>query len=115
MAKPDPKKVDEIVKSELPGYRVRESIPSDAPRRAPAEASSPELQQLMRKYRLDDRAEGADALDEVLTGLDVDPNTVDDAVVPVEAEAAADPFGRGSGPKAKVVSSTKGKIIGSQG
>jgi hypothetical protein len=115
MVKPDPKQLEEIVKSQLPGQRIRETRPTDAPRRAPAEAASPEMKKLLEKYGAANVAEGEDALDDVLSGLDVDPHAVDDAVVPVEAEAAPDPYGRGSGAKAKVVSADKGKIIGSQG
>ena len=115
MAKPDSKRVDEIVKTEMPGYRVRETRATDAPRRAPAEAASPEIQRLMKKYGVADAASGENTLDEVLSGLDADSGGVDDAVVPVEADAAADPYGRGNSVKAKVVSASKGKIIGSQG
>jgi hypothetical protein len=114
MAKMSRSKVEEIVAKELPGYRVlpkpNDGIDSARVRRQP-EASSPELDQLMRKF-------GIDGDHDIDFGYSPDavPNggAVDDEIELVERASPADPLSRGNRPKAKVIS-PEGRIKGSQG
>jgi hypothetical protein len=114
MAKMSRNRVEEIVAKELPGYRVL-SKPSEEidsrPVRRQAEASSPEIGQLMRKF-------GIDEDNEVDSGWSTDarPNgdAVDDEIVLVEKMNPIDPLSRAHRPKAKVISE-RGTVKGSQG
>jgi len=113
MAKMTRRRVEEIIAKELPGHRVlpkpNDSIDSASLRQKP-EASSPEIDRLLKKFNLD-----GDEFDPDYT-RDAVPNggAVDDEIALVEISNPADPLSRGNRPKAKVLSS-RGTVKGSQG
>jgi hypothetical protein len=114
MAKMSSSKIEEIVSKELPGYRAlarpNNAIDTTRVRRQP-EASSPEVDRLMRKFKIDadDDVDFTGSPDGVPNG-----GVTDDEIVLVEKVNPADPLGRGNRPKAKVLSES-GKVTGSQG
>lgn len=118
MAKMGKAQVEAIVAKELPGYRVQQvsaAVDSTIPR-VPAEETTPEVDQLMKKFGLEEEAQ--EPLRDAATrnsARDVsNGDSVDDEIAVVERTDTADPWSRGNRPKAKVISSN-GKIIGSQG
>ena len=113
MAKMTRTQVEEIVAKELPGYRVvgnaARNVDSTRMRKQP-EASSPEIEELFRKFNLDDDdAESGFARDGVSNG-----GTLDDEIALVEKTDPVDPLSRGNRPKAKVLT-PRGTVKGSQG
>ena len=115
MAKLTKEQAAQIVAKELKGFRVTSASPSamDAFKgmRASAEASTPDLAALRRKYLKQSTPES----DEMPNGRDWNNIVDDDVIVTVEPENPADPFSRAARPKTKIISSTKKTIIGSQG
>jgi hypothetical protein len=114
MAKMKKEQVERIISRELPGYRLRQASETiDSSRRitSAAEATTPEIGQLMRKFGLS--AESAGISDGGSSGTS-NGDSVDDEIALVEQTNAADPLSRGNRPKAKVLSAN-GKVIGSQG
>jgi hypothetical protein len=112
MAKMKRSQIETIIARELPGHRVlrnpNEGLDS-AGVRQPPEASTPDSDELLRKFHLSD-------------DFDTDyrergtPNgtAVDDEIAIVEKINPADPLSRGNRPKAKVLSA-RGTVKGSQG
>jgi hypothetical protein len=120
MVKMKKEQVERIISRELPGYRLRqasETIDSNRRTTSAAEATTPEIGQLMRKFGLGSSDESAGLRDAGLTdrsGGTSNGDSVDDEIALVEQTNAADPLSRGNRPKAKVLSAN-GKVIGSQG
>jgi hypothetical protein len=123
MARLSRKEIDEIIKSELPGYRVaslskKRSAAANVTGRdsVGADAVTPALAKLREKYLGRERAAvsnnphgGADAVEEFETDGDED-----DVIVPVEPDDR-DPLDRGARAKSVVVLAKDKKIIGRQG
>src|SRR5688572_20098196 len=105
------KTVQEIVEQEMPNFRVLEPNPAAEPRPlASADATSPDLDALRRKFL------GVDAAASSTRTLDADEaaGPEDDTEIVLTVPRNADALNRGAGPKAAVVSKSKGKVIGSQ-
>jgi len=123
---PDDEK-EAIIKRDLPGYKLRES--AGAPRAAAAadtrgikpEAGTPDIDELRKKYFGDDDSDASDSSETAGRNLragisrGVSTSDNDDEIVTVEPENRVDAWDRGSRPKSVVISSSKKKIIGSQG
>jgi len=111
MAKLTPEEKERIVKRYMPGYKV---VPQSEESRSPdsrsaerADAGTPDLEVLKRKYF----GAGAESADSEVA--DSPPNNDDDEIVQVEPERRADALDRGSRAKSIVISGDK--IKGSQG
>jgi hypothetical protein len=119
--------IDRIIRRDLPGYRVARGHRADGQAAdagtPPAEATTPELQNLRRKYLVSKylsgdsewnpspagAAEATDAADEIRSEDD------DDIIVPVEPVQPATPWDVGARPKAVVISGRDRRVIGHQG
>lgn len=119
MAKLTPKRLEEIVRKEAPGYRVarppsdaadaRQQLSADA-----AEETTPDVEQAKRKPAPSRSVqEPADAVHPARAKA-ADASDDDDQIVALEPEMPVDPWDRGSRPKSIVVDGT-GKVIGRQG
>ena len=103
---------EEIIKRDLPGYRIvtppeYDARDSDETAKPEAEAITPEIRQLRRKY-----FGIADELSNGPTTADSAPET-EDELVQVELENKPDELDRGSRVKSVVISN--GEVKGSQG
>jgi hypothetical protein len=116
MAKIPRAELDKIVKKQAPGYVVARGRPAatDGPRqRAPAQAGTPDLAQLKKRYG----KTGVGAMDAARKqprAKAVRPQD-DDEVVMLEPSNSRDSLSRASRPKAVIVSGKDKKIIGRQG
>jgi hypothetical protein len=127
VAKMSEEDMDEIIKRDLPGFKVaRKPDALDArSRRAEADVSSPDLNELRRKFLGRDSAtedaqedgDGSDAAgDEAPAGADPESDEeYEDEIVPVEPEAGIDPSDQRSHSKVAVISGKDQKVIGTQG
>lgn len=122
MAKLSKKAKEEIIKRDLPGYKVAAAGHSDeidALWAAP-EASSPDLDALRKRYLGTNSPTGnASGEAEVDTpshaGAGLDEEELEDEIVPVEPEAESDSTDRRSHVKVAIVSGKDGKVVGTQG
>lgn len=116
MSKIPRKELDRILKKQAPGYRVAQGRPAaiDSPRRrAPAQAGTPDLAELKKRYG--NKSVGAmDAARKTPKPKAVRPED-DDEVVLLEPSNSRDSLSRASRPKAVIVSGKDKRIIGRQG
>ena len=113
MVKMKKQQIEQIIANELPGHRLAQSSNSVDAKPVKAEASTPEIDRLMKKFGLgsDEQPEtDGSNWDSKLGNGDI----TDDEIVLVEKTDQADPLSRGNRPKAKVLS-PEGKVTGSQG
>lgn len=116
MAKIPRKELEKIVKKQAPGYRVAHGRPAETDslrQRAPAQAGTPDLAQLQKRYG----KTGVGAMDAQRKrpkAKAVKPQD-DDEVVMLEPSNPRDSLSRASRPKAIIVSGKDKKIIGRQG
>jgi len=116
MAKIPRKELEKIVKKQAPGYRVAQGRPAEADatrRRAPAQAGTPDLAKLQKRYG----KTGVGAMDAARKPPKAKPVKPedDDEVVMLEPSKSRDSLSRASRPKAVIVSGKDKKIIGRQG
>ena len=117
MAKLTDEELQEIVQRDLPGRRVvrrASRFAADAARDAAsnAEAQAPSLADLRRKYL----GEEDGGITPDFAALDAGhTNNTDDEIVVTSSAQGSDPWRRGAGPKAAVVSGSERKVIGAQG
>jgi hypothetical protein len=131
MAELSREELQEIIDRDMPGHVIVERLPAPdaARRRAPAEAATPDLAALKRKY-IGDPAGDAGAgsprrnPEDYPSAGDVEENREDDApraeaddeeIVTVRPKATTDAWGGGPGPKAVIISRSQKKIKGAQG
>jgi hypothetical protein len=133
MARLSDEELDDIISRDLPVHRIvrrkgdeAEAADADVSTATEADEVSPDLDELRRKYL---GGGGSDAPDrtpaeaaaapagEVPAGAKADESADDDddEIVIVEKEASADPLGHRARPKAVVVSSKEGRVVGYQG
>lgn len=106
---------DQIIKRDLPGYRIVQQSPEDAADqlveslKQPPEAGTPDIRELRRKYfgLVDEFANGPD------NRASDAPISDDDEIVTVEPENKSDALDRGGRAKSVVISN--GEVTGSQG
>jgi hypothetical protein len=129
MTKMPRERLEEIIKGDMPGARLVERAPDADPRsvRADAEADSPELDALRRKYLGDSETGSPSDGDEASASEPAPPNDTsgtgeepndegyEDEIVSYAPESPADPLDRGARPKTVVISGKDEKIIGRQG
>jgi hypothetical protein len=112
MATPDRQTVlRKIIEKEMPNYRLVEKLESPA-RSAVADAVTPDLATLRRKFLGQDAAAASPTRRARAAAAEEPQTDENDAIVLVEPKSS-NPRDRGAGPKAVVIS--KGKIIGMQG
>ncbi len=115
MAKLSTEEKEEIIKRDLPGYKIVEQAPLDSADEASEyskpqpEAGTPDFRDLRRKYfgLVDELANGPDS-----GTSDTAPND-EDEIVTVEPENKSDALDRGGRAKSVVISN--GEVTGSQG
>lgn len=120
MAKMSEEDLDEIIKRDLPGFKVAKRIDGLDSRAAEMDpdATSPLIDELRRKFLGRSlRVPGDDsALDsggsEAATDTDVE---IEDEIVAVEPESGTDPTDQRSHSKVAVVSGKDQRVIGTQG
>lgn len=118
----------EILQSNLKGYRIARSMSVDsASRTAGAEESTPDYKTLRERFlseeELSEEEEETTAAakpmgrsaNDAFADAAAEDNDDDVEIVPIEKESGADPWNRGARPKAVVMSRKDKKIIGSQG
>ena len=140
MADLTPEELEAIVARDMPGWRVRQGTPSadaiPSPRQVQADAVTPDIDTLRRKYlggaatqaaSGDDVAGGVadsvsaaseaygDEAHEVAGTIQGASDDAGEVLVVVEPEAEPDAYHQGPGPKGVIISSREGRIIGSQG
>jgi hypothetical protein len=115
MARISKRELEQIVKRDLPGYKLlsRGGEADAAGSAAAPDEVSPDIDALRRKYLGDEAAPDA-AGDAPDRGEDAAPNT-DDEIISVQPDKPGDPFDQGARPKKVVVSGKSKRIIGSQG
>jgi hypothetical protein len=102
--------VDDIVRREAPGYVISKPSASDSRRQATPDAVVPRIDAIRRKALK--RGPGADA-SRVATPISRKRDTEVRLIAPKRSNA--DASARAMGPKAVVVSKSKGKIVSRQG
>lgn len=114
MARIPKRELEQIVKRDLPGYRLlSRGGEMDALGSQPEpDEIAPDIGALRRKYLGGGDAETADG--ETDAAEDAGPNT-DDEIVVVQPDRPADPFDQQARPKTVVVSGKSKRVIGSQG
>jgi hypothetical protein len=116
MAKLSEEEVQEIIQREAPGTEVAPPPRSGAAVEPAADAGTPDLEHLQRKYGDAADAPAAERADD---GHDPDADDEDDdddvEIVSVRPKEAADPWDRGATPKSVVISTKTKRIIGKQG
>lgn len=134
MAKLTAEEKDEILRRDMPGYRLvstrGESAEAEARDlraddiAAEPEASTPEIEDLLKKYFGSAASDAftasspdtvAGAARELSGEPNNWPNPDDDEIVSVEPESKRDALDRGARSKSVIISAGKKKIIGSQG
>jgi hypothetical protein len=129
MTKLPRKRLEEIIRKNIPGARLVERAPDADPRslRAAPEADSPELDALRRKYLGDSGAGSSSDSAEVSPSEPAPPSDTagdeegatdedyEDEIVSYAPESPVDPLDRGARPNTVVISGKDEKIIGRQG
>ena len=115
MARLSKRALDDIVKRDLPGYKIvsRGTDPDAAGRPIEADQVGADIDTLRKKY-LEGDAGAAGANPEAADEADAGPNT-DDEIVVVQPERPGNAFDHAARPKTVVVSGREGRVIGSQG
>ena len=108
---------EQIIKRDLPGYRIVEKSHEESADHAdsmkqPPEAGTPDIRELRRKYFgiVDEWANGPDTS---ASDAGVSDEDDEDEIVAVEPENRSDPLDRGGRAKSVIISG--GKVTGSQG
>jgi hypothetical protein len=109
---------EQIIKRDLPGYRIVEQSDEDPADEAveslkqPPEAGTPDIRELRRKYfgLVDEWANGPD---NSASDAAVSDESDEDEIVAVEPEKKSDPLDRGGRAKSVIISN--GEVTGSQG
>jgi hypothetical protein len=116
MARLPRRELEQIVKRDLPGYRLvsRGGEGGDSGSHAEPDEVAPDIDALRRKY-LGDEGE-PDRLASAARGAPADyAEDDDDEIITVQADRPRDPLDSGARPKKVVVSGKSKRIIGSQG
>jgi hypothetical protein len=118
MAKMSEEDLDEIIKRDLPGFKVAKRIDELDSRtaEADADASSPLIDELKRKFL--GKTDGDDSALDAGNSPDAEAEADDeleDEIVAVEPESGTDPTDQRSHSKVAVVSGKDQRVIGTQG
>jgi hypothetical protein len=112
MARLTQRELEEIVKRDLPGYRIVRRSGEETPTHAEPDEAAPPIEELQKKYFGEE--EGGAGSDAPNPGNERAEST-EDEILTVEPEQAVDPYDHSARPKTIVVSGDERRIIGSQG